>query len=79
MAPTVLVIGGGTGIGAAVARRMAGAGYAVCVSGRRVAPLEEVAAATGGLAVSADAGSPEGAQLAVEECAERFGRLDAGC
>ncbi len=51
MAPTVLVIGGGTGIGAAVARRMAGDGYSVCVSGRRIAPLEEVAAAVGGLAV----------------------------
>ncbi|HUJ35678.1 MAG TPA: SDR family oxidoreductase [Solirubrobacteraceae bacterium] len=77
MAPTVLVIGGGTGIGAAVARRMASDGWAVCVSGRRVAPVEEVAAEVGGFPVSADASTPEGAHLAVDACAERFGRLDA--
>jgi NAD(P)-dependent dehydrogenase (short-subunit alcohol dehydrogenase family) len=77
MAPTALVIGGGTGIGAAVARRMADAGYAVCVSGRRAEPLEQVAQAVGGLAVSADASSPAGAQRAVDACVERFGRLDA--
>ena len=77
MAPTSLIIGGGTGIGAAVARRMAADGWDVCVSGRRVAPLDDVAAAIGGLAVSADASTPEGALRAVEACVERFGRLDA--
>lgn len=77
MTPTVLIIGGGTGIGAAVAARMAASGYAVCVSGRRVAPLEAVASAVGGFAVSADASTPEGASSAVEACVERFGRLDA--
>jgi len=77
LTPTALIIGGGTGIGAAVASRMASAGYAVCVSGRRRGPIEEVAAAVSGLAVSADASSPEGAQLAVDACVGRFGRLDA--
>jgi len=77
LAPTSLIIGGGTGIGAAVARRMAADGWDVCVSGRRVAPLDDVAAAIGGLAVSADASTPEGALRAVEACVERFGRLDA--
>jgi len=77
MSPSVLVIGGGTGIGAAVARRMAGEGWFVCVSGRRTAPLEEVAAEVGGFAVSADASEPAGASHAVEACVERFGRLDA--
>jgi NAD(P)-dependent dehydrogenase (short-subunit alcohol dehydrogenase family) len=77
MAPAALVIGGGTGIGAAVARRMAGDGFSVCVSGRRAGPIEEVAGEVGGLAVSADSSSPEGAQLAIDACVERFGRLDA--
>jgi meso-butanediol dehydrogenase / (S,S)-butanediol dehydrogenase / diacetyl reductase len=77
MASTVLVIGGGTGIGAAVARRMAAAGYEVCVSGRRLEPLQQVADDVDGLAVSADASTPEGASTAVGACVERFGRLDA--
>jgi NAD(P)-dependent dehydrogenase (short-subunit alcohol dehydrogenase family) len=77
MAPSVLVIGGGTGIGAAVAVRMSAAGYDVCVSGRRAQPLEEVASAVGGVAVSADASDPTGAERAVMRCLEEFGRLDA--
>jgi meso-butanediol dehydrogenase / (S,S)-butanediol dehydrogenase / diacetyl reductase len=77
MAATVLVIGGGTGIGAAVARRMAADGFSVCVSGRRPEPLQEIAAAVGGLAVSADASTPDGAARSVDACLERFGRLDA--
>jgi NAD(P)-dependent dehydrogenase (short-subunit alcohol dehydrogenase family) len=39
-----LITGGGTGIGAAIARALAGAGAAVSLSGRRKAPLDEVAA-----------------------------------
>jgi meso-butanediol dehydrogenase / (S,S)-butanediol dehydrogenase / diacetyl reductase len=75
--PTVLITGGGTGIGAAVAHRMAAAGYSVCLSGRRPRPLDEVAAATGGHAVSADVSDPDGAARMVAECLERFGALDA--
>ena len=77
MTASALIIGGGTGIGAAVARRMAGDGWDVCVSGRRSEPLRTVASEVGGLAVSADASTPEGAARAVEKCVERFGRLDA--
>ena len=51
-----LVTGGGTGIGAAVARRLAADGYAVAVTGRRAGPIEEVAAEIDGLAVVADTG-----------------------
>jgi NAD(P)-dependent dehydrogenase (short-subunit alcohol dehydrogenase family) len=77
MAPAVLVIGGGTGIGAAAARRLGSDGWSVCVSGRRPEPLREVAEAVEGLAVRGDVGVPEDAARAVEACVERFGRLDA--
>jgi meso-butanediol dehydrogenase / (S,S)-butanediol dehydrogenase / diacetyl reductase len=72
-----LVTGGGTGIGAAVARRLAADGYAVAVSGRRLEPLEKVAAETGGIAVQADSGDPGGAERSVAEVVEQFGGLDA--
>jgi 3-hydroxybutyrate dehydrogenase len=38
-----LITGGGTGIGAAIARALAGAGAAVSLAGRRLEPLQEVA------------------------------------
>lgn len=72
-----LVTGGGTGIGAAVARRLAADGYAVAVTGRRAAPIEAVAAEVGGLAVVADTGVVEDADRAVAETVTRFGGLDA--
>jgi NAD(P)-dependent dehydrogenase (short-subunit alcohol dehydrogenase family) len=39
-----LITGGGTGIGAAIAQKLAGAGASVSLVGRRAEPLEEVAA-----------------------------------
>lgn len=77
MSPSVLITGGGSGIGAAVARRMAADGYDVCVAGRRPEPLAAVAQDTGGCAVSIDVRRPGDAQRAVAACLERFGRLDA--
>lgn len=77
MALTALIIGGGTGIGAAVARRMAASGYGVCVSGRRSELVGRVASEIGGHAVASDSSTPGGATRAVEGCLERFGRLDA--
>jgi NAD(P)-dependent dehydrogenase (short-subunit alcohol dehydrogenase family) len=73
--PGALVTGGGSGIGAATARRLAAAGYGVCVSGRRREPLEEVAAETGGLAVVADTGEASAIERAVEAAVDRFGGL----
>lgn len=72
-----LVTGGGTGIGAAVARRLAADGYAVAVTGRRAGPIEEIAAEIDGLAVVADTGVEADAERAVAKTVERFGGLDA--
>jgi meso-butanediol dehydrogenase / (S,S)-butanediol dehydrogenase / diacetyl reductase len=71
-----IVTGGGTGIGAAIARRLAADGFAVAVTGRRREPLDEVAAETGALPVVADTGDPAGAQKAVGAAKTAFGRLD---
>ena len=45
MAPVAVITGGGTGIGAATAARLAQDGFDVVVCGRRPGPLEETAAA----------------------------------
>jgi meso-butanediol dehydrogenase/(S,S)-butanediol dehydrogenase/diacetyl reductase len=77
MTRVALVTGGGTGIGAAVARRLAADGYAVVVTGRRPEPIEEVAHEVGGLAVAGDAGSAGDAERAVATTVARFGGVDA--
>jgi len=77
MTRVALVTGGGTGIGAAAARRLAADGYAVAVTGRRPGPIEEVAAEVGGLAIVADTGVEADATRAVAETVDRFGGLDA--
>lgn len=53
---TVMVTGGGTGIGLAVARRYASEGASVIILGRRRAPLEEAAATLRGEAEAAGCG-----------------------
>jgi meso-butanediol dehydrogenase/(S,S)-butanediol dehydrogenase/diacetyl reductase len=71
-----LVTGGGTGIGAAIARRLAADGFGVCITGRRREPLETLAAETGALPVVADTGDPEDAARAVGAALEAFGSLE---
>ncbi len=77
MTRVALVTGGGTGIGAAVARRLAVDGYAVAVTGRRPEPIDEVAREIGGLAVAGDTGVGADAERVVSETVTRFGGLDA--
>ena len=72
-----LVTGGGTGIGAAIARRLSADGYAVTVTGRRPGPIEKIAAEIDGHAVVADTGVAADAERAVEETVTRIGGLDA--
>jgi NAD(P)-dependent dehydrogenase (short-subunit alcohol dehydrogenase family) len=71
-----LVTGGGSGIGAAIARRLAGDGFEVCITGRREEPLEEVARETGAVPVVADTGDPADASRAVADALEAFGNLE---
>lgn len=72
----VLVTGGGTGIGAAVARQLATAGDQVVICGRRAEPLNTVAEQTGALAVVADVSEASGVAVVVDETIASFGRLD---
>ncbi|MEP6892311.1 MAG: SDR family oxidoreductase [Gaiellaceae bacterium] len=72
-----LVTGGGTGIGAAVARWLAEAGYAVAVTGRRREPLAAVAGDIDGLAIVADTTLEADAARAVAETVDALGGLDA--
>lgn len=71
-----LISGGGTGIGAAIARRFAAEGAKVAVTGRRTGPIEAIASETGGLAIAGDAGDPAHAADAVDRTVSAFGRLD---
>lgn len=71
-----LVTGGGSGIGAAVARRLAAEGASVVVMGRRMEPLEEVAASMPrGRAVAGDVTSEPAVARAVEAAVELGGGL----
>jgi len=68
-----LVTGGGTGIGAAIARGLAGAGATVTICGRRVEPLRAMAAAAVNIrAVNADV-TNEAAMAEIHESAEATG------
>ncbi|HEY1623984.1 MAG TPA: SDR family oxidoreductase [Streptosporangiaceae bacterium] len=73
---SVLITGGGTGIGAAVARLLARSGWQVAILGRRAATLRDVAAATGALDVVCDVSVSAEVCGAVSVVAERFGGLD---
>ncbi|MEU8581149.1 SDR family NAD(P)-dependent oxidoreductase [Streptomyces abikoensis] len=78
---TVLVTGGGTGIGRAVALAFAREGARVVVAGRRAEPLRETVAAVeaaGGeaTAVTADVTRPADVEALVERAVQRYGGLD---
>ena len=73
----VIVTGGSSGIGRAVALDLAGRGAKVLVTGRRAAPLEEVAALSRNMATFvADTARPEDARRTVGRAVELWGRLD---
>jgi NAD(P)-dependent dehydrogenase (short-subunit alcohol dehydrogenase family) len=74
-----LVVGGATGIGFAVAQRLAAAGAAVFITGRRAAELEAAAGriGRGTRALAADAGQPADLERAVAVLRAERGRIDA--
>jgi meso-butanediol dehydrogenase / (S,S)-butanediol dehydrogenase / diacetyl reductase len=67
-----LVTGGGSGIGAVIAARLAADGWAVCVAGRRAQPLQ----ASGHAWVVGDVGLPADAERIVAEAMAALGGLD---
>ena len=73
-----VITGGGTGIGAAVARRLVAGGDAVVLAGRRARPLQEVAGQLGdrALAITADAASAPDMARVAEAATARFGGID---
>jgi NAD(P)-dependent dehydrogenase (short-subunit alcohol dehydrogenase family) len=76
-----IVTGGGTGIGAAIARRLGSGGTAVAVVGRRPGPLESITAAieAGGgraVAIAADLEDPVTPETIVASVLHRWGRID---
>ncbi len=71
-----LVSGGGSGIGAAVARRFAAEGSRLVVTGRRREPLDAIAEETGAIVVTGDAVELAHAEAAVGAAIEAFGGLD---
>ena len=77
---TILVTGGGTGLGRAMAERFGGLGAKVGIFGRRTEPLEETVAAireAGGEAAwtSADIRDPEQVEEAVATLEDELGEL----
>jgi len=71
-----LITGGGSGVGAAVARLFAHEGAKVVVTGRRPEPIEAVAAEIAGVSVAGDTSDPAHATEAVAAAVSAFGGLD---
>ncbi len=73
--PVVLITGGGTGIGAAAAYRLAPT-HRVAICGRRVEPLEQVARDTDSLVIVGDVSVEAATAKIVGRVIEYYGRLD---
>ncbi len=74
-----IVTGGGTGIGAATARRLVEDGFGVVLSGRRPGPLADVAGELDDRAVvvAGDVGDPEHGEALAAAAGAAFGGIDA--
>jgi meso-butanediol dehydrogenase/(S,S)-butanediol dehydrogenase/diacetyl reductase len=73
---TAVITGGGTGIGAAVARRIRTEGGNVALIGRRREPLQAVADEIGAAIFQADAADTPSMKAAIAAVAEQFGGID---
>ena len=78
--PVALITGGGSGIGAAVARQLLDAGHRVTVTGRGEERLrefaEELGRPEGLLTISGNAAEYDDVRAAVATTLKEFGRLD---
>ncbi len=78
---SVVITGGGTGLGREMVRAMARAGADLVIAGRRTGPIEEAAAEAetlGGRAASVATDVTDSAQVAkmMKTCLDRFGKID---
>jgi NAD(P)-dependent dehydrogenase (short-subunit alcohol dehydrogenase family) len=76
-----IVTGGGTGVGRAAARALAGAGWQVVLAGRRIEPLARTIEDIGTagpipLAIPTDVGDPASVRALFDQTWQTFGRLD---
>jgi NAD(P)-dependent dehydrogenase (short-subunit alcohol dehydrogenase family) len=71
-----LVTGGGRGIGAGIARELAGAGMRVAVSARTREQVQAVAEEIGGLALTADVSRPADVDRMVADVERELGPID---
>ncbi len=80
MSKTIVITGGGTGIGRTLAKRFHAKGDAVVLNGRRPEKLEAVAQELGGERVhfvAGDIGDPQVAKRLIDEALQRFDTVDA--
>jgi NAD(P)-dependent dehydrogenase (short-subunit alcohol dehydrogenase family) len=71
-----LITGGGTGIGAAAARALAGEGAKLSLLGRRTGPIETTAIATGGTAFQCDVTDPDAIAKAFDDARKANGPIE---
>lgn len=73
---SVVVTGAGSGIGAAIARRLAREGYRVVVNDLDAAAAEQVATEIGGLACPGDAATESGVEHLITFARTQFGQVE---